>query len=167
MKLGEIASKLGCKLEGDATAARAGVLLEQLSVAEPEPGTVLPDPGELAATALRTIRLPQVAAFASGMVPEMAIWSLCEGEFLAGRADALVLEGSAVDAVFDWKSNVNPTKQERAAYLNQLTAYARAAGARRGALVYMSLGEVDWFEFLIPLPDTSPASPTNPQGRMD
>ena len=48
--------------------------------------------------------------------------------------------------VFDWKSDVAPSESLRAAYRSQVRHYARALGARRAAVVYMSLGQVDWIE---------------------
>jgi CRISPR-associated exonuclease Cas4 len=48
--------------------------------------------------------------------------------------------------VFDWKSDVAPTDADRLAYKAQLLEYARATGATRGAVVYMSLGQAHWIE---------------------
>ncbi|WP_247789385.1 hypothetical protein [Bradyrhizobium sp. 155] len=45
---------------------------------------------------------------------------------------------------FDWKSDVAPKEAEFAAYRNQLGQYLRAVGARKGAIVYMTTGKVDW-----------------------
>jgi hypothetical protein len=46
--------------------------------------------------------------------------------------------------VFDWKSDVAPDAAARGAYANQLGQYVRVLGAERGAIVYMTLGQVQW-----------------------
>lgn len=77
----------------------------------------------------------------------MAIYaSLDEATLVAGRADAIAYENGAPAVVFDWKSDVAPTDQDRLSHKAQTLTYARATGARRGAVVYMSLGEIEWIE---------------------
>jgi hypothetical protein len=68
----------GAEAETQVT-ARAGVLLRQLAAGETE-SRELPDPAELAATAVRTLRLPEIAALRPALVPELAVWSESEGE---------------------------------------------------------------------------------------
>jgi len=131
--------------EAEATVvARASDLLQQLVSAEPELPGVLPEPGELAATALRTLRLPEIAALRPKLIPELAIWAASEGTLLAGRADAAAWENDVPAVVLDWKSDVQPTPEDRAQYRGQLQEYMAAVGAPRGAVVYTSLGEVAW-----------------------
>ena len=60
------------------------------------------------------------------------------------RADAVAVEDGRVTVVLDWKSDVSPTAKERAGYVGQLAEYLVATDAPRGALVYMSLGEIVW-----------------------
>jgi ATP-dependent exoDNAse (exonuclease V) beta subunit len=126
-----------------AVTARASDLLQQLLAGEQEPRD-LPELAELSMTALRTLHLPEIAAVRPNLVPELAVWSASEGELLAGRADAIAYEGAAPDVVLDWKSDIAPTVQDRTQYRGQLLEYMTAIGARRGAVVYMSLGEVAW-----------------------
>jgi ATP-dependent exoDNAse (exonuclease V) beta subunit len=131
--------------EAEATViARARDLLQQLISAEPEIARVLPEPRELAATALRTLRLPEVAALRPKLVPELAVWAAVERTLLAGRADAVAWENDAPTVVLDWKSDVQTTPEVRTRYRGQLQEYMTAVGAPRGALVYMTLGEVAW-----------------------
>jgi CRISPR-associated exonuclease Cas4 len=46
--------------------------------------------------------------------------------------------------VFDWKSDVGPTAGDGQAYAGQLLQYLETIGAPRGAVVYLTLGELDW-----------------------
>jgi CRISPR-associated exonuclease Cas4 len=65
---------------------------------------------------------------------------------VSGRADAVRYQDARARVVFDWKSDVAPSDSLRAAYRSQVRHYARAVGAQRSAIVYMSLGQVDWVE---------------------
>ena len=56
-----------------------------------------------------------------------------------------VVSGQPVLA-FDWRSDVAPTAAGRQAYAGQLLQYLEAVGAPRGAVVYQTLGELDWIE---------------------
>ncbi len=49
-------------------------------------------------------------------------------------------------AVMDWKSDVSVTPAVRSAYARQLQRYLAATGAKRGAVVFMSLSEIAWIE---------------------
>jgi ATP-dependent exoDNAse (exonuclease V) beta subunit len=126
--------------------ARARVLLDQLASGDAETDTPLPDAAEMASTALRTIRLPEIAGLRERLVPEIAVWSATESEFLSGRADAVAGENGRVDAVLDWKSDINPSAAQRKDHLGQLAEYVSVTDAKRGAIVYMSLGEVVWLD---------------------
>ncbi len=88
--------------------------------------------------------MPEIAALRPNLVPGLAVWSASEGELLAGRADATAYEGAVPAVVLDWKSDVAPTTQDRAQYRGQLQEYMTAIGAGRGAVVYMSVGEIAW-----------------------
>jgi ATP-dependent exoDNAse (exonuclease V) beta subunit len=133
--------------EAAAAAERAGQLLDQLVGAQGVPPDHMPDPVEAAATALRTLRLPDVLRWRPYLVPETAVWASADGCWLlAGRADAVAVENGRVSAVLDWKSDIAPGPQERMNYAGQLAEYLAATGAERGALVYMSLGETVWIQ---------------------
>jgi ATP-dependent exoDNAse (exonuclease V) beta subunit len=127
----------------NAATARADVLLSQLVSGGNDNGP-RPEPLEMADTALRTLALPEIAVLRPYLVPELAIWAARDTYLLAGRADALAIRENKIDVAIDWKSDVKPTMSVRAAYADQLRDYLEAAGAARGALVFMSLNEVVW-----------------------
>jgi CRISPR-associated exonuclease Cas4 len=63
---------------------------------------------------------------------------------IAGRADALAKSGDESVVAFDWKSDVAPKDADRSAYRQQLGQYLHVIGARRGAVVYMTSGRIEW-----------------------
>jgi hypothetical protein len=95
-------------------------------------------------TAQRTWRLPEIEAFKPFLTPELAVWATAEDGLVAGRADALVVRNQRVEVVIDWKSDVNVSPAVRAAHMQQLQKYIFATGAERGAIVFMTLGEIAW-----------------------
>ena len=134
---GELAGELG------ASVSRARELLDQL-VSDVNDDESRPDPNEMAAAALRGLALQEIAELRPHLVPEIAIWGRDEGGLLAGRADALAIIEERVDAAIDWKSDANPTPAVRKAHVQQLHEYLFATGAVRGAIVYLTSGEVTW-----------------------
>jgi CRISPR-associated exonuclease Cas4 len=123
---------------------RAAVLLKELD----KPASTSLNASEMAATALRTLSLPAIAERRGNLVSEVGVYSsLDDGEILVtGRADAIAYKNGMPEVVFDWKSDTAPSETDRLAYRTQLLAYARATGAERAAVVYMSLGQVEWIE---------------------
>ena len=102
---------------------------------------------ELAATAWRTFCLPDLARDRQELVPEVPVYAAVgadQDHLVSGRADAVRYENARAHIVFDWKSDVAPSESLRAAYRSQVLHYARALGAPRAAVVYMSLGQVEW-----------------------
>jgi CRISPR-associated exonuclease Cas4 len=134
---GELAGDL------DASISRARELLDQL-IPDVNDDAPLPDPQEMGAAALRGLALPQIAELRPCLVPELTIWGHDEGGLIAGRADALAIIDHHVDTVIDWKSDVNPAPSVREAHLEQLHDYLSATGAKRGAVVYLTIGEIVW-----------------------
>jgi CRISPR-associated exonuclease Cas4 len=129
----------------DATKERAGVLLSQLSSATTSGG--LPDPAELATTALRTLALPELKPYGNRIVPEIPIYGVASKNLealITGRADALGWAEDGSRIAFDWKSDVAPSDSDQASYRQQLAQYLYAIAAQRGAIVYMTSGRVDW-----------------------
>lgn len=129
-----------------AFSTRTRELLVEL-VTELVEGAILPNADEVAATAWRTLTLPDIAALRSRLVPEWPIYALIEHEpptALAGRIDAIAYKGGEVDVVVDWKSDINPTDADIRLHEGQLEHYLRATNAERGALVYMTPGIVRW-----------------------
>jgi CRISPR-associated exonuclease Cas4 len=129
----------------EAVVARAEVLLLQL-MGSVEADRPHPSPAEMAETALRGLSLPAIAALKPYLIPEVAVWAMRDTYLVAGRADALVIRDGRIDIAIDWKSDVNPTADLRAAYGEQLRDYLDATGAQRGALVFLTRGEVAWIE---------------------
>jgi ATP-dependent exoDNAse (exonuclease V) beta subunit len=129
----------------EAITRRAAELLAQLQSADGTEAEV-PDPIEMAQTALRTLALPELAPFLAQLVPEVPLWAANPPRFLAGRADAAAIEGERIVLVIDWKSDVNPVATVHSAHVAQLRDYLRVTGAERGAIVYMSAAQVSWVD---------------------
>jgi len=67
------------------------------------------------------------------------------GGALAGFADAVALdEHDQPDVVLDWKSDVAPDERTKSVYREQVAQYAQALDAQRGAVVYLTSGQIDW-----------------------
>jgi CRISPR-associated exonuclease Cas4 len=130
-------------------AGRARALIAEL-VVDGEDGAGVPEAEEIASTAWRTLHLPEIAALRPSLVPEWPIYALLadasEPTALAGRIDAVALDNGRAAVVLDWKSDVAPTEEDMRIHAGQLEDYLRTTGARRGALVYMTLGTVRWVE---------------------
>jgi CRISPR-associated exonuclease Cas4 len=128
-------------------ADRARALLAEL-VLDAAEDEGLPDCDEIAATVRRTLELPDVAAFRARLVPEWPIYALVADSpspsALAGRIDAIAFEGDQIEAVVDWKSDIDPDETDMRRHGRQLEDYLRATGGIRGALVYMTPGVVRW-----------------------
>jgi ATP-dependent exoDNAse (exonuclease V) beta subunit len=138
---------IGGELAEDASTveARAAVLQQQLGSLEPAESNYLPVAAECAKTALATLALPAIAALRSSLMAEVAVFGRGPGNaLLAGRADAVAIESGRVDLVIDWKSDVKPTAAEHARYVVQLADYLSVTGAPKGAIVYMTRGEIVW-----------------------
>lgn len=126
--------------ESDLT-ARAHALLSQLGIPA---GPTSPDPAEMSGVVLRALALEGVAEHRKELVPELAVYD-SDGDILTtGRADAVAFSGGEPAVVFDWKSDVSPTEADRQAYAAQLLKYMTAIGAKRGAVVYLTLRQLDW-----------------------
>lgn len=121
--------------------SRAATLLVQASVG----ATAGPNPSEMADTALRTFSHDALKPYIEKLVPEIPLYGARSDVVLtSARADAIAFEGGAPIAVFDWKSDVAPTPDDHTAYVSQLLEYLELTGVKRGAVVYMTSGEVRW-----------------------
>lgn len=131
----------------DAIHQRSMLLVKQLyGAATPESGV---DANELAASALRTWSLPELASNRTGLIAEVPVYGNVAGHadrLVAGRADAVRYLAGRPQIVFDWKSDVDPDAAARAAYASQLSQYVHVLGAERGAVVYMTLGRIEWVD---------------------
>jgi CRISPR-associated exonuclease Cas4 len=134
------------ELPGEAVAIRlrAADLIVQLTALESDE-VETPDASECAAIVMRARNMPEIAAFWPTLEPEVPIYaSEPNCVLVAGRADAISVVDGRIDAVIDWKSDLEPDAVERAAHVAQLSDYLRAIGAPRGAIVYLTLGQVVW-----------------------
>ncbi|MCA1367196.1 UvrD-helicase domain-containing protein [Bradyrhizobium sp. BRP14] len=151
---------LNGELSGEvpALAARARALLAEL-VADIQAGAPLPDADEVALTAWRTLRLPDIVALRPRLVPEWPIYHMVADQLgpvaLAGRVDAVAFDGHVPSVLIDWKSDIAPTEQDLRGHARQLSDYLEATGAARGALVYMTPGVIRW----ISVPKSARVSP--------
>jgi ATP-dependent exoDNAse (exonuclease V) beta subunit len=137
---GELAEEVG------RFAGRVRELLAELVLA-PGDGDAPPDAEEIAATAWRTLQLPEIATLRTKLVPEWPVYGLVANggpKALAGRIDAIAYESDRAEVVIDWKSDVDPDETDMRFHAGQLEDYLRATGAERGALVYMTPGFVRW-----------------------
>jgi hypothetical protein len=127
-----------------ALARRAGILTLQLAT---DDGA---SKDEIAATALRALRLPGIAELRATLVPELTLFgSTAEGNIetvLSGRADAIAFGDGTASVVVDWKSDVAPSTEDIQLHAGQLRDYLASANAPRGALVYMTSGTVYWVD---------------------
>jgi CRISPR-associated exonuclease Cas4 len=56
----------------------------------------------------------------------------------------LAIVEDSIAAAIDWKSDVDPAPTVREAHMQQLRDYLSATGAIRGAIVYLTSGEITW-----------------------
>jgi len=126
---------------------RAAELLAQLGQepsADPKLGIA---PRELAATIVRTLNLPDIAALRPGLIPEHTIFgSESDGKtqtLISGIADAVARdEHGGIEAIIDWKSDVEMNADKLANYRSQLGDYRKQTGAKRALLVLITSGKI-------------------------
>jgi exodeoxyribonuclease-5 len=127
--------------------ARAAELIEMFgkdAVGDPSRGL---SAAEIAGTAQRALSLPEIAAVRDRLVPEASIYAYGReedaDEAVFGIADALVVgPDGVVEAVIDWKSDVDPSLASTEDYRAQVSAYLAATEARRGLIVFATTGRV-------------------------
>lgn len=108
-------------------------------------GGTAPDPSEVAATALRTFSHETLKTYIPILIPEVPLFGARSDMVLvSARADAIAFEGGVPVAAFDWKSDVAPTPDDYEAHASQLLEYLELIGVEKGALVYMTSGEIRW-----------------------
>lgn len=128
-------------------ACRAGKLLEELVIDDAHGPR--PDASEVASTIMRTLDLPDVRALRSTIIAEIEVYSMpdkTDRVAVAGRIDALAHDSGGTLVVLDWKSDVAPSATEIRAHEAQLAQYLATTRAARGAIVYMTSGEVRWID---------------------
>jgi hypothetical protein len=102
---------------------------------------------ELATTVLRTLALPDVAKLRPRLIPELPLFGkeALEGReiLLSGQVDAIAFDDAgAIDAVVDWKSDVDPDASSVGHYRQQIADYRKQTRAKRALLVFMTTGQV-------------------------
>ncbi len=122
-----------------------GLIRELIPADTPTPRL---DVQELAATALRTIALKELSDDRDNVIAEVPVYGSIGAvdRLIAGRADAVRYRNGDAEIVFDWKSDVDRRAEDRAAYAHQLAQYVHVLRAKRGAIVYMTTGEIQWVE---------------------
>jgi exodeoxyribonuclease-5 len=126
---------------------RARVLIAEMGLKEARDAHAGLYSPELAACVARGFSLPEVAVLRSRLVPETPVYHVresdAEASFLAGVADALAFDDDGrVEAVIDWKSDVNPGEKELFLYRDQVRDYLTAVNGKRGFIVFLSSGHV-------------------------
>jgi ATP-dependent exoDNAse (exonuclease V) beta subunit len=127
--------------------ARAEALVRELGIEPTEVAEMGLSPTELASTVRRTLELSDVAALRERLVPECCVYSSTiadtSEQVVSGIADALSMEpDGSVAVVLDWKSDIDPQPETIDHYRQQIAAYQRATGAKRGLIVFMTSGKV-------------------------
>lgn len=128
--------------------ARAAELLRQMGLADHDVPADGPSSAEMAATTLRGLELPDVAALRPRLRPEVPVYAAKgEGQSLtltAGVADAVASDDQGqVDVVVDWKSDVAPDVDQIELYRQQVRDYLAATGAKQGLIVFLTSGRVE------------------------
>jgi exodeoxyribonuclease-5 len=130
-------------------AERAGTLIAQLGSAPSDDPRKGPCPQEMADTIVKTLNLPIVRDNRSCLLPEINVHGLDEQKpgslkLVSGIADAIAPdEAGRVALVIDWKSDIELIPAASKEHRAQLRQYMKATGCRLGAVVYMTLGQVD------------------------
>jgi exodeoxyribonuclease-5 len=126
---------------------RACELLGQLDERPVEDSKAGISPEELANTVLRTLALPEVAALKPRLIPEITVFGGSRNGMVeilvSGIADALAWdENGKIEAIVDWKSDVDVNPDRVVHYLEQLRMYRQETGAERALLVFMTPSKV-------------------------
>src|SRR5208282_3157944 len=106
---------------------------------------------EMASTVHRALQLPDVAALRPRLLPEFRVYAGVQADqkmsLTAGIADAVASdEEGRVEAVIDWKSDVDPTPGQIEIYRGQVRDYLMATGADVGLVVFLASNRVERVE---------------------
>ena len=102
----------------------------------------------MAVAVRNTLQLPEIAELRPRMLPELPVYAAAVEDktmtLTAGIADAVVADATGgVEAVVDWKSDVDPAPAQVEVYRRQVGDYMAATGARLGLIVFMTSGRVE------------------------
>ena len=128
--------------------ARTAEFVAQLGLEDAQDAAAGPSSAEMAATVVRTLQLPEVAALRPRLVPEFRVYAStiedCAATLTAGIADAVAIdEEGRIDVVVDWKSDVNPGAGQIAMYREQVRDYLQSTAAPIGLVVLLSSGRIE------------------------
>lgn len=131
--------------------ARATELLAQMGVPDTEDAAASPSSGEMASAVQRALQLPDVAVLRPRLLPEFRVYAgvLADQKLslTAGIADAVAVDGGGrVEAVIDWKSDVDPRPDQIEIYRGQVRDYLAATGAPLGLIVFLTSNRVERVE---------------------
>ena len=126
---------------------RARALLAQLGISEADRPDDGPHAPELAATTLRALAIPEIAACRGRLLPEMTVFSAQADDnrtiYVGGAADAIAYQATdVIDLVVDWKTDVSSSAQQIELYREQMRDYLCATGAPEGLLVFVTTGQL-------------------------
>ena len=130
-------------------AERAGTLIAQMGSAPSDDPKKGPCPQEMAGTILKTLNLPIVRDNRARLLPEINVHGVDEQKpgslrLVSGVADAIAAdEAGRVDLVIDWKTDIELIPAALKEHRAQLRQYMKATKCHIGAVVYMTLGQVD------------------------
>lgn len=144
---GEVSEGVG------ALRARAVELLAQLGYADAADAADGPSSAEMASCIQRGLQLPEVLMLRPFLLPEFRVYAGVVMEqrmtLTAGIADAVAIsESGLVEAVIDWKSDVDPKPEQIEAYREQVRDYLAATGAPFGLIVFLTSNRVERVERL-------------------
>jgi hypothetical protein len=128
--------------------SRALELFDQLGLHDSRDPQAGVSSQEVCETIIRTLSLPLVRQYRAKLVPEWNLLSSVRAnestwETAYGIADAIAYDdGGGPEIIFDWKSDVVPEPAVHKKHLVQLGIYLQMARCPRGALVYMTTGDV-------------------------
>jgi exodeoxyribonuclease-5 len=133
--------------EENAARERASELITQLGAQDHPDPQLGPSSTELGRTAVRALRLPEIATSRARLMPEFRVYGVevttAATTLTAGIADAVALDASGrIETVIDWKSDVRPDPDRIALYRAQVQDYLEAAGAPVGLIVFVTTGQI-------------------------
>ncbi len=133
--------------EADALRGRASDLLGQMEIRDEEDPANGPSSHEMGSVVERTLRLPEIAELRPKLLPEFRVYGgTVDGQnasFTAGIADAVAVEKGRIEAVIDWKSDINPSVSDLEAYRGQIRDYLRTTGTECGLIVFLTSGRIE------------------------
>jgi ATP-dependent exoDNAse (exonuclease V) beta subunit len=128
--------------------ARGAELLAELGLLDTKDASRGFSSSEMASTVHSALQLPDVAALRPRLQPEFRVYAGVQAgqkmSLTAGIADAVAFDNKGrVEAVVDWKSDVDPTPGQMEIYRAQVRDYLAATGAQLGLVVFLTSNLVE------------------------